>query len=718
MIGLPKKFSFNSLKLPETITPNRLFFREKKSAAWLKTSQSLIASICAATAEILFLRGVKIGAILLAAMLLQPSVLIMGLVGLMAAVIFARVAQLGQTYWGHGPFLFNPLLAGLSVGYLFRPTGASIFLAAAAGIFAFLLTWTLSHVLRTFFFLPVLSLPFVAVSWVVHLAAFRYAGLQPAIVPSHAYTIGLPLWIEGFLRTLGLIFFLPNIWVGIIVGLLLIFNSRIQFLLAISGYLLGTFIRGILTGTFIYVYYDPAALNFILVALAIGGFYLIPSPRSYGLAAMGVGLAALLGEAVSVFWASVALPVHALPYNLVTLSLLYVLGLVGHKLLARYPQSSPEKTLDYELTARLRYQGSGRAISLPFSGRWMVWQGCDGQWTHQGLWRYADDFLISNEQGITYRGSGLHLTDYYAFQKPIFSPIRGWVVRVVRDLPDGEIGSVDADHNWGNHVLLYDDRGFYVEISHFSENSIVVKQGDRIERGTLIGRCGNSGYSPQPHIHIQVQLTPEMGAATVPFSFANLVVNGEFCTEAIPTEGDILEPASIDRNLSQALTFPLDSQLHFIVMQKGRKMGDLSVIVRMAIDGSFYLDSGTAKLFLTRDDDGFMFHRLDGDDPALAILLMAMPKLPLSRQTGHQWCDYLPIGMVTDGFRRMFYQLGSSLYPPLASARYFGQWLADGTLAGAIKIPGVRNKLLTAVSFDYDGQLMSVSVGARSLLRQ
>ncbi|MGE5659535.1 MAG: urea transporter [Actinomycetota bacterium] len=678
----------------------------------------LLLALCAATAEILFLRGVKAGALLLIVMLLQPSVLIMGLVGVAAAVTFARIAQLGQADLERGPFLFNPLLAGLSVGYLFRPSPASLFLAAAAGVFALVVTWVLAHVLRTFFWLPVLSLPFVAVSWTVHLAAFRYAGLQPAIVPSHAYTMGWPLCWEGFLRTLGLIFFLPNIWVGMVVALLLLLNSRIQFLLAVFGYLLGTGIRGMLTGTFAYVYYDPAALNFILVALAIGGFYLLPSPRSFVLAGLGVALAALLSEAVGVFWAAVALPVHALPYNLVTLSLLYVLGLAGHRMLAKFPQSSPEKTLDLELTARLRYQGSGRTIGLPFSGRWTVWQGCDGQWTHQGLWRYAYDFLIRDEQGRTHRGSGLHWTDYYAFQKPVLSPIRGWVVRVVRDLPDCAIATVDADDNWGNHVVLYDPRGFYVELSHFAENSIVVNQGDRVERGTLLGRCGNSGYSPQPHIHIQVQLTPDIGGATVPFSFANVRVNGEFRAEETPAEGMVLESVSPDAALSQALTFPLDAQLDFGVVQKGRATGALSAIVRMAVDGSFYLDSGKAKLFFSRDQDGFMFHRLEGEDAALALLLLAMPRFPLVRATGEEWRDYLPVGLVTTGFRRMLYQLGSSLYPRLASARYTGQWQADGTLVGAIAIPGVASQIRTAAIFEQNGQVVSVSVGSRTLVRR
>lgn len=117
----------------------------------LQTLRHLVYAVCAATAEILFLRGVGVGALLLSAMLLQPSVLVMGLTGVLAAVGFAKVAQLDVAYWKQGPFLFNPLLAGLGVGYLFQLSAASLFLAAAAGILAFTLTWTLSYVLHTFF---------------------------------------------------------------------------------------------------------------------------------------------------------------------------------------------------------------------------------------------------------------------------------------------------------------------------------------------------------------------------------------------------------------------------------------------------------------------------------------------------------------------------------------------------------------------------------------
>ena len=60
----------------------------------------------------------------------------------------------------------------------------------------------------------------------------------------------------------------------------------------------------------------------------------------------------------------------------------------------------------------------------------------------------------------------------------------------------------------------------------------------------MVATCGNSGRSPVPHLHFQVQLTPELGAATHPYPF------GYFFTEEggktllhtgkIPNEGEIL----------------------------------------------------------------------------------------------------------------------------------------------------------------------------------
>lgn len=176
-------------------------------------------------------------------------------------------------------------------------------------------------------------------------------------------------------------------------------------------------------------------------------------------------------------------------------------------------------------------------------------------------------------------------------------------------------------------------------------------------------------------------------------------------------------PVASAASLLQAFPFPLETQLHFTMMEKNRVSSQVLTTMRMAVDGSFYLDSGKAKLFFSRHEDCFMFHRLEGNEPALALLFMAMPKLPLTTpEIGQQWCDYLPISLVTTGLRRLLYQFGSSFYSRLASASYTAQWESHDRLRGTILIPSVPKQILTLISFTSDGQLLSVSAGDHALL--
>jgi hypothetical protein len=99
------------------------------------------------------------------------------------------------------------------------------------------------------------------------------------------------------------------------------------------------------------------------------------------------------------------------------------------------------------------------------------------------------------------------------------------------------------------------------------------------------------------------------------------------------------------------------------------------------------------------------------------MVLMALPKIPLVRSTGQLWWDYLPISTVTTGLRKALYQFGSAFFPRLASARYAGQWHSASILRGTITIPGIGQKLQTAVSFDLAHQLVEINVGDRALVR-
>ena len=54
----------------------------------------------------------------------------------------------------------------------------------------------------------------------------------------------------------------------------------------------------------------------------------------------------------------------------------------------------------------------------------------------------------------------------------------------------------------------------FLFFAHFKQNSIRVKQGQIIKQGELLGLCGNSGNSSEPHLHFHIQNVENMNIAT------------------------------------------------------------------------------------------------------------------------------------------------------------------------------------------------------------
>jgi murein DD-endopeptidase MepM/ murein hydrolase activator NlpD len=48
-----------------------------------------------------------------------------------------------------------------------------------------------------------------------------------------------------------------------------------------------------------------------------------------------------------------------------------------------------------------------------------------------------------------------------------------------------------------------------VLLGHMQAGSICVKEGDHVETGRVIGQVGNSGWTDQPHTHIQAMTFSE-----------------------------------------------------------------------------------------------------------------------------------------------------------------------------------------------------------------
>jgi len=65
----------------------------------------------------------------------------------------------------------------------------------------------------------------------------------------------------------------------------------------------------------------------------------------------------------------------------------------------------------------------------------------------------------------------------------------------------------------GNLVVLRHAGEVYSAYAHLVPGSLKVKVGDRVRRGQVLGACGNSGNSSEPHLHVQVQDGPRFEAS-------------------------------------------------------------------------------------------------------------------------------------------------------------------------------------------------------------
>lgn len=159
------------------------------------------------------------------------------------------------------------------------------------------------------------------------------------------------------------------------------------------------------------------------------------------------------------------------------------------------------------------YQTKTKLI-LPFRGTWMVSNGgrtvetnnhmkfADGDGPKNQL--YAYDF----RRGHT--GNGEKLEDYDVFGEEVLAPGDGVVIQVI----DGAIDVLPGERD----SLL----------CHFKNNSIRVTVGDYVKQGDLLGLCGNTGNTCEPHIHFNLQDGPRMHTAkALSAQFDRIMVDGE-----------------------------------------------------------------------------------------------------------------------------------------------------------------------------------------------
>jgi len=127
------------------------------------------------------------------------------------------------------------------------------------------------------------------------------------------------------------------------------------------------------------------------------------------------------------------------------------------------------------------------------------------------------------------QGVGGHLTHFFPGSYHAIDLRCGHCMPVL-SVSDGIVEAVDEQHRCGgvhcanlmawNAVSVRLSSGLVVEFLHTRPGSARVKVGDRVRKGQVLCETGDIGFSPEPHLHIEVHHAGDMEGPSVPFSFA------------------------------------------------------------------------------------------------------------------------------------------------------------------------------------------------------
>ena len=148
---------------------------------------------------------------------------------------------------------------------------------------------------------------------------------------------------------------------------------------------------------------------------------------------------------------------------------------------------------------------------------------------------YAYDFRTKTN------GKEISLDEFEVFNKEIISPGDGIVIQVIDGSIDVLPGERDRSVGVGNAIIIDHQNGEYSLLCHFKYKSIRVKVGDSVKQGRVIGLCGNTGNTFQPHIHFNLQDGPRMHTSkALPAQFQKIIVNGEVKERIEPIKGQFV----------------------------------------------------------------------------------------------------------------------------------------------------------------------------------
>ena len=630
-----------------------------------------MSDLLTAYGAVLFSGRKRTGILFLAATFLQPHHGFYGLLGALTAHLFAVAYRADRAYIKAGIFGAGGLLTGLALSLYLEPSFSMLLLVPLSALFSAFLCGTFTSWLGWRYGLPATALPFVIATWIGLLAARLALGNMVSLEETRPETYlplfatandwlasNLPNSINLFLRVIGATSLQTSELAGVLILFGVLLGTRITALAMLVGAGVGMAFVTMFTGSQIGSHETAlAAFNCVFAGGALGGVFVRPNVKGILFALMGTLLIGMLTVATMVHLRTLDLPPLAFPFAIGTMLLLWPfrMGLLQGVYL--YPLASVG-TAESNLRQYWRWARKiGKTITqfrFPHYGKWTITQGNDSLPTHTGIGRYGWDFMLLDAEGRSASYPGLALNDYLGYGLPVLAPAAGTVAAILNTIPDNPPQEVETEYPYGNYVSIYHAPGEYSLLAHLQNGSVKVAVGQAVKPGQEVARVGNSGRSPEPHLHIQLQYDWYPGAQSIPVRWNGMLSqranNLHYLPDGKPQQGDLVCDHFSANPIKLEDYFPfsiIGSEWHY-KLTRGLSGKNVRLQVRPGLYGRFLLDDGEQAMTAIRMAGHWELDTLDETDSdfsgagkkgLLALFAPALTVLPLYFGEQYVWSN-------------------------------------------------------------------------------
>jgi len=222
------------------------------------------------------------------------------------------------------------------------------------------------------------------------------------------------------------------------------------------------------------------------------------------------------------------------------------------------PVTTSPVPVDYTVTPYSISASGPITIGPPLKGKnWIALNGCcEPGWPHRssplpvngnlvGGQLFAIDWKRTNDQGAFYTGDKTKNESYVDYGSEVIAVADGTITAALDGQEANAPGVLPADDPVlgpkltvenvdGNHIVLDIGNGAYAFYAHLIKDSLQVNVGDKVRKGQVLAKLGNTGNANASHLHFHLMNGPSvLGSSGIPYVLDSFGYQGQISAQQV-----------------------------------------------------------------------------------------------------------------------------------------------------------------------------------------